>query len=298
MPMADRPALDDDARQRGRERALDARRRRAEAKRELARGASAAALLDRRLDDAAIGRMKVREFVEACPGVGPARASRILDECQIAESRRLRGLGDHQVRALLASLGGAPVRDGRLVVLSGPSGVGKSSVVTYVRENYPDIQFSVSATTRSPRPGEVDGVHYHFVDAARFQQLIDGGALLEWAEFAGHRYGTPRQPVEEALAAGRDVLLEIELQGARQVRQSAPDALQVFLAPPSWEVLVGRLEGRRTESPEVIARRLETARVELAAEPEFDRTVVNSSVAHAAEELVGLLGGSRRIAGG
>lgn len=297
-PMADRPALDDDARQRGRDRALEARRRRAEAKRALADGASPAGILDRRLDDTAIGRMRVREFIEACPGIGPARATRILEDCGIAESRRLRGLGDHQARTLVASLGAGHARRGRMVVLSGPSGVGKSSVVAYVRENYPGIEFSVSATTRSPRSGEIDGVHYHFVDARRFQQLIDGGALLEWAEFAGNRYGTPRQPVEEALAAGRDVLLEIELQGARQVRQSAPDALQVFLAPPSWEELVDRLEGRRTEPPEVIARRLETARVELAAEPEFDCTVVNTSVAHAAEELVGLLGGAGARTGG
>lgn len=296
--MTDRPPLDEDARQRGRDRALEARRRRAEAKRHLADGASPAGILDRRLDDTAIGRMRVREFVEACPGVGPARATRIIDDCGIAESRRLRGLGDHQVKALVAALGIAPARRGRLVVLSGPSGVGKSSVVAYVREHHPDIEFSVSATTRSPRPGEIDGVHYHFVDAARFQQLIDGGALLEWAEFAGNRYGTLRQPVEVALAAGRDVLLEIELQGARQVRQSAPEALQVFLAPPSWEVLVDRLEGRRTEPPEVIARRLETARIELDAEPEFDRTVVNASVSRAADELMGLLAVPGPLSGG
>lgn len=296
--MPDRTSLDDDARARGRERALEARRARAQVKRDLAAGLPATEVLDRRLDDPAVGRMRVRDMVESCPGIGRIRATRILEECGIAQSRRLRGLGEHQVRALAAALGGAPTSRGRLVVLSGPSGVGKSSVVTYLRGHHPEVVFSVSATTRSPRPGEVDGVHYHFVDPDRFQQLIDEGALLEWAEFAGHRYGTPAQPVERALAAGQDVLLEIELQGARQVRRSAPEALQVFLAPPSWEILVDRLEGRRTESPDVITRRLETARIELAAEPEFDCRVVNTSVRQAAEDILDLLVASGARSGG
>ena len=296
--MGDRTSLDDDARARGRERALEARRTRARVKRDLAAGFPPTDILDRRLDDPAVGRMRVRDLVESCPGIGPVRASRILAECGIAESRRLRGLGEHQARALASALGGATTRRGRLVVLSGPSGVGKSSVVTYLRGHHPEVVFSVSATTRSPRPGEVDGVHYHFVDPVRFQELIDDDALLEWAEFAGHRYGTPAQPVERALAAGHDVLLEIELQGARQVRRSAPEALQVFLAPPSWDVLVDRLEGRRTESPDVIARRLETARIELAAEPEFDRSVINTSVGQAAEDILDLLGASQPRPGG
>ena len=139
------------------------------------------------------------------------------------------------------------------------------------------------------REGEMDGVHYHFVDRDRFEQMIAGGQLLEWAEFAGHLYGTPVAPVDAALDAGHDVLLEIELQGARQVRDSAPDAVRVFLAPPSWDVLVERLQGRRTEPDDVIARRLETARVELAAEGEFNHSVVNTSVDQAAEEILALL---------
>lgn len=182
----------------------------------------------------------------------------------------------------------------RLLVLSGPSGVGKSSVVTYLREHHPEVAFSVSVTTRAPRPGEVDGVHYHFIDRAQFERLRDSGELLEWAEFAGNLYATPAEPVRRLLADGQPVLLEIELQGARQVRSATAgddrwDALLVFLAPPSWEELVERLVGRGTEAPEVIADRLTTAQVELAAEGEFDVTVVNHSVPQAAEEIVGLL---------
>jgi len=239
-----------------------------------------------------VARMKARGLVEACPGIGPTRASRILEQCHIAESRRLRGLGEHQVSALISALEGAGPERGRLLVLSGPSGVGKSSVVTQLRAQRPDLVFSVSATTRAPRAGEIDGVHYRFVDHAGFESMIARGQLLEWAEFAGHLYGTPAEPVEEALAAGSDVLLEIELQGARQVRDSAPGAIRVFLAPPSWEVLVDRLQGRRTESAEVIERRLATARVELAAEGEFDHTVVNASVEEAARDILALLYGA------
>lgn len=158
-----------------------------------------------------------------------------------------------------------------------------------LRANYPQLWLSVSVTTRFPRPGEVDGVHYHFVSAEEFDRLVAEGELLEWAEFAGNRYGTPRAPVEAALAAGTPVLLEIELQGARQVRARMPEALLVFLAPPSWEELVKRLTGRGTEAPEVVARRLEVARAELAAEAEFDVTLVNRSVEEVCQRLLALL---------
>jgi guanylate kinase len=174
-------------------------------------------------------------------------------------------------------------------VLSGPSGVGKSTVVAHMRKVHPEVWLSVSATTRRPRPGERHGVQYHFVDNDEFDKLVANGQLLEWAEFAGNRYGTPREAVMEKLEAGEPVLLEIDLQGARQVRQSMPDAQLVFLAPPSWEELVRRLTGRGTEPPEVIERRLEAARVELAAESEFDTTLVNTSVEDVARELLALM---------
>ncbi|WP_190024113.1 guanylate kinase [Streptomyces hiroshimensis] len=183
----------------------------------------------------------------------------------------------------------SPARQPRLTVLSGPSGVGKSTVVAHMRKAHPEVWLSVSATTRKPRPGEQDGVQYFFVDDEEFDKLIANGELLEWAEFAGNRYGTPRQAVLDRLEAGEPVLLEIDLQGARQVRETMPEAQLVFLAPPSWDELVRRLTGRGTESPEVIERRLAVAKVELAAESEFDVTLVNTSVEDVARELLALL---------
>ena len=180
----------------------------------------------------------------------------------------------------------------RLTVLSGPSGVGKDSVIELIRARSPWVWLSVSCTTRPPRPYEVDGLHYHFVDRDEFKREIKRGELLEWAEFAGNLYGTPRGPVERALALGDPALLKIDLQGARQVRATMPDAQLVFLAPPSVEELRRRLIGRGTDDEETIRRRLAHADEELAAEKEFDRTVVNDFVERAADELVGLLGSS------
>ena len=179
----------------------------------------------------------------------------------------------------------------RLTVLAGPTAVGKGTVSADVRARYPQVWLSVSATTRAPRPGEIDGVHYHFVQPDEFDRMVADGELLEWALVHGlNRYGTPRGPVLERLAAGRPALLEIDLQGARQVRESMPDAHFVFLAPPSFDELVRRLVGRGTEDEEERARRLETARVELAAESEFDHVIVNDDVHRATDELVRVMG--------
>jgi guanylate kinase len=178
----------------------------------------------------------------------------------------------------------------RLTVLSGPSGVGKDSVIELIRARSPWVWLSVSVTTRPKRDYEVDGVHYHFVDRAEFQQLIESDQLLEWAEFAGNLYGTPRAQVVQQLATGGPALLKIDLQGARQVRKAMPEAQLVFLAPPSVAELKRRLVGRGTEDAETLRLRLEHADEELAAEPEFDVTVINDSVERAADELVRLLG--------
>ncbi len=181
-------------------------------------------------------------------------------------------------------------RPRRLVVLAGPTAVGKGTLSTYVREHFPEVWLSVSATTRPPRPGEVEGTHYHFVDAEQFARMEQSGELIESAVVHGrNHYGTPRGPVEQALREHKMALLEIDLQGARQVRASMPEALFVFLAPPSWEELVRRLVGRGTEDEEERTRRLETAKVEMAAEDEFDVTIVNDDVRRAAEELVSLM---------
>lgn len=178
----------------------------------------------------------------------------------------------------------------RVVVLSGPTAVGKTTVVKRLRADHPELWISVSVTTRPARPREIDGEHYHFVDDETFETMVEKDEFLEWAVVHQRaRYGTPRGPVDAALAVGRSVLLEIDLQGARQVRESIPEALFVFLAPPSWDELVRRLVGRGTESDEERRRRLDTARDELAAEAEFDVTIVNNDVEQVCNQLVDLL---------
>lgn len=190
--------------------------------------------------------------------------------------------------------GTEPRRLGRLTVLAGPTAVGKGTIAAYVRTHFPGVWFSVSMTTRQPRPGEVDGVHYHFVDDQEFDRLVAAGEFLEHAVVHGAaKYGTPRGPVERAIREGRDALLEIDLQGARQVRETWPDALFVFLEPPNWEELVRRLVGRGTEDEAERDRRLATARAELAAREEFDEVIVNDDVRRASEELVSLMRSGR-----
>jgi guanylate kinase len=177
-----------------------------------------------------------------------------------------------------------------LVVLAGPTAVGKGTVSRHIRENYPNVTLSISATTRPPRVGEVDGEHYYFITDAQFDDMIERGEFLEYATVHNaYRYGTPRPPIDAALALGRSVLLEIDLQGARSVRAAMPEALLVFLLPPTWEELVRRLVGRGTEDPVEQARRLNTARIELRAQDEFDVKVVNNEVGQAAKEVVELL---------
>ncbi|MEX1079167.1 MAG: guanylate kinase [Homoserinimonas sp.] len=239
--------------------------------------------------------LRVRELLGSIPGLGPIRVGTIMERLGIADSKRVGGLGTRQRRALRDWLTTREAREerrrpSRLVVLAGPTAVGKGTVSSYIRENYPGVHLSVSATTRKPRPGELHGVNYYFVSDEEFDNLEATGRMLETATVHNaHRYGTPRAPIEEALAAGRSVLLEIDIQGARSVKRAMPEAVLVFLLPPTWEELVRRLIGRGTEDAAEQARRLETAKVELAAQGEFDYKVINHTVSEAAQEVVDLM---------
>jgi guanylate kinase len=274
--------------------AVAARRARAAVKHDVAtRARSARDVLGVAWSDPASAEagLRVRELLTSVPTLGPARTAKVMTELGIAESKKAAGLGIRQRSGLWNYLtaregSGEP---GRLVVLAGPTAVGKGTVSAYIRDNYPEVHLSVSATTRPPRPGEVEGTHYFFVNDAEFDRMIEQQELLEWATVHNSfRYGTPRPPIDAALAAGKRVLLEIDLQGARSVRAAMPSAILVFLLPPSWEELVRRLTGRGTEDTADQARRLATARVELAAQDEFDFRVVNTDVADAAREVVEL----------
>jgi len=185
-------------------------------------------------------------------------------------------------------------RRGKLIVLAGPSGVGKGSIVARLLAALPDLELSISATTRQPRAREDEGRHYHFVERRTFDEMVGAGGFLEWADIFGERYGTPREPVARALAEGRDVLVEIDVQGARQVKAAEPEAFMVFITPPSLDELGRRLRTRGSETEQQISRRLAKARDELAAEPEFDVTVVNDDLETAAREVVEIVDRLRR----
>lgn len=242
--------------------------------------------------ESAEATLRITDLLTSIPGIGQVRALRTLDDLGISDRKRVGGLGARQRPRLRTFLRARQPRPGNaLFVLSGPTAVGKSTLSGFIRESYPLVYFSVSATTRKPRPGEIDGVHYRFVSDEEFDRMLAEGELLEWAVVHNsHRYGTPSEPVFRAIEEGKRVLLEIDIAGARSVRAKVPEATLVFLAPPTWEDLVQRLIGRGTEDPEEQQRRLATARVELAAQGEFDSLVINRDVVTAAREVVELMG--------
>ncbi|CAN1507346.1 Gmk Guanylate kinase [Candidatus Nanopelagicaceae bacterium] len=229
-------------------------------------------------DDEAIAKMRVLELVESISGVGKIRGKSILERLGISLTRRIQGLGRHQLESLDNEFKiPSGLTPGKLVVLSGPGGVGKSTVAKVLKESSPFF-VSVSATTRAPRFNEVNGIDYHFCSNEEFDAAIASNEFLEWAEFAGNRYGTPRRAVEDSLRVGKSVLLEIEIAGAKQVKAKVPEAILVFLEPPTWEELVSRLEGRGTDSPERRAARLALAQEEMAAASFFDKVLINDQV--------------------
>ena len=233
--------------------------------------------------------MRVLELLPAVPGIGAKRAALLMERIGISPSRRIAGLGDKQLQALRneLSVNKSDLARGALLVMSGPGGVGKSTITSVLRD-HPSFWISISATTRAPRENERDGHDYFFLSDDKFDAMIQTGDFLEWAEFAGARYGTPRTPVEQWRNLGKHVLLEIEIAGARQVRAAESEALLVFIAPPSWEELVSRLTSRGTDSPERRAARLALAQEEMAASVEFDHILVNSEVEEVAAQLLSL----------
>jgi len=236
--------------------------------------------------DLIVGKMRVADLLAALNGVVKIRSSAIMERLKISSTRRIQGLGKHQIAALIAEFVPGNTR-GKLLVLSGPGGVGKSTIAAYIRKHQ-TFWVSVSSTTRKPRPNEKNGVDYYFLSDKEFDDEIAKNHFLEWAHFAGARYGTPREAVEKVLSTGTNVLLEIEIEGAKQVKAHSPEAILVFLEPPSWEELVSRLERRATDSEQRRAERLALAQEELAAASFFDHRLINDRVENVVQKLLSL----------
>ena len=270
------------------QKAIMARRQRAMVKNELKSG-KVSLLQVLETDDPIVIRMKIWDLLMSLPAFGETKAGNLMDKCGISDARRIGGLGGQQKKQLLKELKifSSSKENSKLIVISGPSGVGKSSITRELR-NDDRFWISVSATTRAPRVGEENGVDYFFVSNEKFDQMVKNGEFLEWANFANARYGTPAKAVDQKLADGRNVVLEIELQGARQVRKVRKDALLVFIQPPSFEVLKERLVKRGTESEAATIARLARAKEEMAASVEFDHVLINHQVGEVAKSLVSL----------
>ncbi len=282
------PRLSTRARRRAGEKAVLARQDRAKVKEQVASGELF--FFDLFKDERkSIARMKLMDLLQSVPGIGQARAQLIFERTNISPSRRIGGVGHRQIELLRQEflLIKNSRKSGKLLVVSGPSGVGKSTITNRLRTDQ-RFWISVSVTTRSIRTGEVDGIDYIFVGENEFNQMIKDNQFLEWADFAGSKYGTPKKAVDEALQNGKNVILEIELNGARQVRKNSKDAILIFIEPPSWEELTNRLINRGTESEKSTQARLDRAKEELLAAAEFDYVVVNHRVEQSVAELVSL----------